>query len=107
MSSVSHPATRLAETVRSAARALRASLTLVCTHWRIFVPNQRFVVEFDRQPVGVAVRVPGGFMFFSSNDQYDEIDGRIFRRARALERELRKFARTKRRSAPQHRLSAI
>jgi hypothetical protein len=71
------------------------------------VPSQRFAVEFDRRTVGIAVRVPGGFMFFSSSDRFDELDGQLFRRARALERELRKVAARQRRSAPQQRLSAI
>lgn len=70
--------------------------------------SQRFAVEFDRRTVGVAVRVPGGFMFFSSSDRFDQLDGRLFRRARTLERELAKVARKQqRRSAPQQRLSAI
>lgn len=57
------------------------------------MPSQRFVVEFDRRTVGIAVRVPGGFMFFSSSDDFDELDGRLFPRARGLERELRKVGR--------------
>ncbi len=70
--------------------------------------SQRFAVEFDRRTVGIAVRVPGGFMFFSSSDRFDQLDGRLFRRARTLERELAKVARKQqRRSAPQQRLSAI
>ena len=55
--------------------------------------NQRFAVEFDRRTVGIAVRVPGGFMFYASDDRFDEMDGRLFRRARAIERELKKTAR--------------
>ena len=54
--------------------------------------TQRFAVEFDRRTVGVAVRVPGGFMFYASNDDFDEMDGRLFPRARAIERELRRIA---------------
>ena len=70
--------------------------------------SQRFAVEFDRRTVGVAVRVPGGFMFFSSSDRFDQLDGRLFRRARTLERELAKVARKQqRRAVPQQRLSAI
>lgn len=69
--------------------------------------HQRFVVEFDRQTVGIAVRVPGGFMFFSSNDDFDALDGKLFRRARALERQLYKVARGRVRTAPRHRLSTI
>jgi hypothetical protein len=57
---------------------------------RRVVINQRFAVEFDRRTVGIAVRVPGGFMFYSSDDRFQDMDGRMFRRARAIERELKK-----------------
>ena len=53
---------------------------------------QRFAVEFDRRTVGIAVRVPGGFIFYASNNRFDELDGRLFPRARAIERALRKVA---------------
>lgn len=68
------------------------------------MPSQRFAVEFERRTVGIAVRVPGGFMFFSSSDRFDALDGRLFPRARALERELRKIGR---RPRPRQRLSTI
>jgi hypothetical protein len=71
------------------------------------VPSQRFLVEFDRRAVGVAVRVPGGFMFFSSNDDFDALDGRLFPRARALERELRKAGKRRPSDADRQRLSAV
>lgn len=57
--------------------------------------SQRFSVEFDRRTVGIAVRVPGGFMFFASSDDFEAIDGRVFPRARAIERQLRKVARAR------------
>jgi hypothetical protein len=60
--------------------------------------TQRFSVEFDRRTVGIAVRVPGGFMFYASDDGFDEMDGRLFPRARAIERQLRKVARGPRRA---------
>ena len=63
------------------------------------MPSQRFAVEFDRRTVGIAVRVPGGFMFFSSSRDFDALDGRLFPRAKAIERQLKKVARTRRRSA--------
>jgi len=66
------------------------------------VPSQRFAVEFDRRTVGIAVRVPGGFMFFSSGKQFDQLDGRLFRRVRAMERELRKVAKRRRAPAQPH-----
>ena len=59
--------------------------------------SQRFSVEFDRRTVGIAVRVPGGFLFFSSSEDFDALDGRLFPRARAIERQLKKAARTRRR----------
>ena len=59
--------------------------------------SDRFSVEFDRRTVGIAVRVPGGFMFFASNEDFEEIDGRVFPRARGIERQLRKVARNRRR----------
>lgn len=70
------------------------------------MPSQRFAVEFDRRTVGIAVRVPGGFMFFCSEDRFGELDGRVFPRARALERALRKLGSPKRRS-PAPRLSPV
>ena len=65
--------------------------------------SQRFAVEFDRRTVGIAVRVPGGFMFYSSSEDFDAIDGQLFPRARAIERQLRKVARTRRRPATRER----
>jgi hypothetical protein len=54
--------------------------------------RQRFAVEFDRRTVGIAVRVPGGFKFFSSDERFDALDGRLFPRARAIHRSLEKTA---------------
>ncbi|MCH8616604.1 hypothetical protein LZ016_10900 [Sphingomonas sp. SM33] len=54
--------------------------------------KQRFAVEFDRRTVGIAVRVGGGFIFYASDDAFRQMDGRIFRRARAIERELERCA---------------
>ena len=52
--------------------------------------TQRFAVQFDHRTVGIAVRVAGGFMFYSSDDEFEEMDGRVFPRARAIERALKK-----------------
>jgi hypothetical protein len=67
--------------------------------------SQRFAVEFDRRTVGIAVRVPGGFMFYASDDRFDAMDGRLFRRARAIERELKKTAKRKQRHGARGQLS--
>jgi hypothetical protein len=64
------------------------------------VINQRFAVEFDRRTVGIAVRVPGGFMFYASDDEFDRMDGRLFPRARAIERQLKRVARRRKGRAP-------
>ena len=69
--------------------------------------NQRFVVQLDRRTVGIAVRVPGGLIFYSSDDEFDEMDGRIFKRARAIERQLVKVARKQRRASRQLRQMPI
>jgi hypothetical protein len=61
------------------------------------VQSERFSVEFDRRTVGIAVRVPGGFMFFASSEDFEEVDGCVFPRARAIERQLRKVAGIRRR----------
>jgi hypothetical protein len=83
-------------------RSLQAHLP----HWRSSVQSQRFAVEFDRRTVGIAVRVPGGFAFFSSVSEFDEFDGCIFPRARSLERQLRKAARARSRRAGAPKLAA-
>jgi hypothetical protein len=71
------------------------------------VPSQRFAVEFDRRTVGIAVRVPGGFMFFASSDRFETLDGRLFPRARALERELKRYAKSGGRGGPLGHRTAI
>ena len=47
--------------------------------------SDRFVVEANRQVVGIAVRVPGGFQFFCSNPDYRGLEGTVFPRARSVE----------------------
>jgi len=56
----------------------------------------RFAVEADRKVVGIAIRVPGGFRFFSSDPDFHPMDRRIFPRARALARGVAEFARAHR-----------
>jgi hypothetical protein len=56
------------------------------------VITQRFAVEFDRRTVGIAVRVRGGFIFYGSDKRFDEMSGRVFRRVRGIERELKRVA---------------
>jgi hypothetical protein len=63
-----------------------------CTPGVESLVTQRFAVEFDRRTVGIAVRVPGGFMFYASDDRFNELNGRLFPRARVIERQLKKVA---------------
>jgi hypothetical protein len=59
-------------------------------------------VEFERRTVGIAVRVPGGFTFYASDPAFEGLDGQVFPRARAIERQLEKFARQNKRTASRH-----
>jgi hypothetical protein len=60
------------------------------------IMSERFVVEADRRIIGVAVRGPGGFRFFSSDAAYLPLEGRTFARAKALANAVTKMARTRR-----------
>ena len=60
--------------------------------------SDRFAVEADRKVVGVAVRAPGGFKFFSSEPAYFALEGRTFTRSRTLAHSVSKIARKQRRS---------
>ena len=59
--------------------------------------TDRFVVEADRRIVGVAVRSPGGYRFFSSDAAYSGLEGRTFARAKALASSVAKVRRANRR----------
>ena len=65
---------------------------------------QRFAVELKRRTVGIAVRLAGGFVFYSSDKAFEELDGRTFHRARDIERQLKKVA--KRQKQERRRLQA-
>jgi hypothetical protein len=67
--------------------------------------SDSFAVEADRRVVGVAVRAPGGFKFFSSEPAYFVLEGRTFPRRRALARSVAEIA-AKLRGQPQSRPGA-
>ena len=56
--------------------------------------TQRFAVEFDRRVVGIAVRVPGGFIFVASDDKFECLDGELFARVREIDRRLEKASKS-------------
>ena len=62
--------------------------------------SSSFVVEADRRVVGVAVRVPGGFKFFSSDPAFMSLDSHVFPRARSMAREVAEIARAQREDGP-------
>lgn len=62
--------------------------------------TQRFAVEYNRRTVGIAVRVPGGFIFYSSDRDFDAMDGNLFPRAAAIEKRLRKIGKKRARAGP-------
>lgn len=47
-----------------------------------------FVVEANRRVVGIAVRVDGGFRFFSSDPDFQQLEGQTFRRFRSVAHEV-------------------
>ena len=56
----------------------------------------RFVVEADKKVVGIAMRVPGGFRFFSSDPDFRSLDRKLFRRAKGLVSRVVAFAHARR-----------
>jgi hypothetical protein len=54
-------------------------------------------VEVDRRVVGVAVRVPGGFKFFSSDPAFSPLEAKVFRRVESICRRLAQLGRSRRR----------
>lgn len=54
--------------------------------------GDRFVVEAQRQAVGIAIRVPGGFQFFASHPSVSELDGRVFPHAKTIVRRANEIA---------------
>jgi hypothetical protein len=53
--------------------------------------SSAFAVEVDRRVVGMAVRVAGGFRFFSSDPRFFPFEGRVFRKGRSIGRRLAEF----------------
>jgi len=44
------------------------------------------IIDNDGKVVGAAVRVRGGFMFFSCDPDFNELEARVFRRAEMITR---------------------
>ena len=48
--------------------------------------SDHFVVQAEKQVVGIAVRVPGGFRFFTSDPVYKRLETQVFPKAKSIER---------------------
>lgn len=48
--------------------------------------SDRFVVQAEKRVVGIAVRVPGGFRFFTSNPKFKALETHVFPSARSVDR---------------------
>lgn len=58
--------------------------------------SDRFVVEADRRVVGIAVRVKGGFRFFTSDERFRALESRTFPRLKAIVARAAEIARAQR-----------
>ena len=58
--------------------------------------TDRFVVESGKKVVGIAIKVPGGFKFFSSDPDYERLEATIFPRAHTLMRRVSDVGRARR-----------
>jgi hypothetical protein len=58
--------------------------------------DQAIVIEIDGRIVGVAVRVRGGFMFFSTDPHLNELEATIFRRAEAITQRVAEIVQSRR-----------
>lgn len=67
--------------------------------------SDRFVIEADKSVVGVAVRGSDGFRFFTSHPDFKRLEGKTFRRARALVRRVQELAAIRRRALKSPRRS--
>lgn len=54
--------------------------------------SEHFVVEADRRVVGIAVRVRGGFRFFTSNARFKDLESQTFPRARSIYQRIEQMA---------------
>ncbi len=53
--------------------------------------DNRFIIESNGRVAGVAVRVRGGFMFFSSDPALKQLEGSIYPHAKSIGRRVAEF----------------
>lgn len=62
--------------------------------------SDHFVVQAERRVVGIAVRVPGGFRFYTSDPDFKALETQVFPKARSIDRLAAEVARARRASRP-------
>ena len=48
--------------------------------------SDHFVIQADKRVVGIAVRVPGGFRFFTSDPAFKSLEAHVFAKAKSIDR---------------------
>ncbi len=51
-----------------------------------------YIIEVESQTAGIVVRDREGYRFFASSDQFNPLEGRLFRNAREAEHAARRLA---------------
>ena len=59
--------------------------------------SDHFVVHAEKRVVGIAVRVPGGFRFFTSDPDFKGLETHVFPKAKLIDRLVADVARGRRR----------
>jgi hypothetical protein len=67
--------------------------------------SDHFVVQAEKRVVGIAVRVPGGFRFFTSDPDFKALETHTFAKAKSIDRLAAEVALAKRLGEPAPALS--
>jgi hypothetical protein len=54
--------------------------------------TESYIIEVGSTAAGIVMRVAGGYRFFAASQRFHRLEGRLFRNARAAEREARRLA---------------
>ena len=65
--------------------------------------SDNFVVQAERRVVGIAVRVPGGFRFYTSDPDFKALETHVFPKAKSIDRLAAEVALARRTSRPASR----
>ncbi|HEX7850229.1 MAG TPA: hypothetical protein VF485_10915 [Sphingomonas sp.] len=48
--------------------------------------SNHFLIEADRRVIGLAIRFRGGFRFIASDERFRPLEGKLFRKLKAIDR---------------------